>query len=363
MKIRTRKLRTGKTAYLLDAYIDGRRVRVHLDATTAKEAEREGRRKWCELEDNRQLVEARRAAPYTVRRALESYRDRPGVIAVTREYESWRYAHLLPALGDIKLASLVDRDVDTYREARLKTAAPRTVNMEIGILAAAIKYAHRNDRVPMPDVLFKRAPQSQGKSHVLTPEETAKLRAASVGEGIEAEVTIISNLALRRSEFYRLRNRDFDLAQKIVMIETRKHGGRGEIIRQPMPINSAVVEIIERLRREGKLPREDSPLFGRTYKAFRGRLKKAARVAGISWADDITPHDLRHGAATHLLNSRVSPQDTAAMLRHRNPRTVLSMYAHAIPANVRSAAEMLSGAQPAKPKPGTRKRGSLKGKE
>ena len=45
---------------------------------------------------------------------------------------------------------------------------------------------------------------------------------------------------------------------------------------------------------------------------------------------DLTPHSLRHGAATRLLDAGVPVHDVAAILGHSTPSITLSVYAHSV---------------------------------
>lgn len=70
---------------------------------------------------------------------------------------------------------------------------------------------------------------------------------------------------------------------------------------------------------------------------FTENFASIAKRAGI----DITLHGLRHSQVTLLLDAGVSLQDVSARVGHNNTSTTLNIYAHALPAKQRQAAEIV----------------------
>lgn len=69
----------------------------------------------------------------------------------------------------------------------------------------------------------------------------------------------------------------------------------------------------------------DGPVFGFTTPEIRTRWNELRRVVGHEW----TWHDLRHAAATWLLEAGKRPEDIALMLwGRRDTKLLLSLYAH-----------------------------------
>ena len=55
-------------------------------------------------------------------------------------------------------------------------------------------------------------------------------------------------------------------------------------------------------------------------------------------------HDLRHGAATLLLDAGVHPRVALQLLRHASSKTTTEIYSHVSTAQERQAAEVLEAA-------------------
>lgn len=106
----------------------------------------------------------------------------------------------------------------------------------------------------------------------------------------------------------------------------------------------AVIPIGDRLYEE--LQKAQSTSNSRTVISFGGRyvrdigpgLKAAAGRAGIL---GVTPHVLRHTAATHMVRSGVSIWDTAKFLGHSSVVTTERVYAHHKPEYLREAVKAM----------------------
>ena len=59
----------------------------------------------------------------------------------------------------------------------------------------------------------------------------------------------------------------------------------------------------------------------------RKNIQKIGRKAGLP---TIAPHDLRHTAASLAIENNQPLTDVASGLGHQNPKTTLSIYAHAV---------------------------------
>jgi integrase len=70
------------------------------------------------------------------------------------------------------------------------------------------------------------------------------------------------------------------------------------------------------------------------------KFRKAKRRAGVT---ALRMHDLRHQAATTLLNRGISPRVVSERLGHSRTSTTLDIYAQFIPAADREAADILAG--------------------
>jgi integrase len=89
----------------------------------------------------------------------------------------------------------------------------------------------------------------------------------------------------------------------------------------------------------------DEPVFfsPRTGDRMRGdsithALPRILEAAGLG---HLTPHALRHGAATLMLTGGASMRTIAEQLGHRNPSLTARVYAHVVPEQQRAAVGLL----------------------
>jgi integrase len=77
---------------------------------------------------------------------------------------------------------------------------------------------------------------------------------------------------------------------------------------------------------------------GYGVRSIKPAFQKACNRAGL---DDVTPHVLRHTAASHMAMAGVSMQQIARMLGHTDSRITERVYAHHSPDYLRGAADKL----------------------
>ena len=103
------------------------------------------------------------------------------------------------------------------------------------------------------------------------------------------------------------------------------------------------------------LPPKEQPMSDRAQRAFRTypaartpfnpaaithRFARLRAKLGPEYAS-VRLHDLRHFVATELIGSGVDPRTVAERLGHADPSMTLRVYAHALPAKDRQAAEVM----------------------
>ena len=58
--------------------------------------------------------------------------------------------------------------------------------------------------------------------------------------------------------------------------------------------------------------------------------------------ENVTPHDLRHTAASILLSNNMDPRSVAGVLGHANPSTTLNIYSYFFQSKSKEAADIMS---------------------
>jgi integrase len=261
---------------------------------------------------------------------------------------------LVAHFGDMRPRDVKPRHVDDYVERRttgmLVGAAGRipeaaTVRRELAVLVAALNHAFKEGYIPKADLPSIRLPPgNQPRQRWLNDEDLGWLFAAAKDNRgnrlsrVERFVYLAFYTAGRKAAIEELEWSQVDLDTNMVHLqkqgatETKKR-------RASVPMHPALREILERAYAErltlaGGEPSPwvlDAPLTIRT--AFRNLVAQAG-------LPDITPHTLRHTAATHMLRHDVAPWRVAGILGN-SVAMVERVYGHHIPSAMRDAVNTL----------------------
>jgi integrase len=272
-----------------------------------------------------------------------------------------------PALGRIRLSKLTVQDLDrTYRAWSAEGLAPATVRAYHAVLSSAFNQAVRwgvipravTDRASPPTVRTK-APITVGSDLV------SRLIAAAEGDDpiLATAIALGALTGARRGELCGLRWSDLDRSQATLWIRrAAKNGPDYELVIGPtkthaerkISLDSVALEVLDAHRRwvearavtfsvalatdpyllsldpAGAKPMKPNSLG----QAFR-RLCNREGVTGVRL------HDLRHFNATMMIGAGLDARTVASRLGHANPSITLRVYAGALEARDRQAAEVL----------------------
>jgi integrase len=151
-------------------------------------------------------------------------------------------------------------------------------------------------------------------------------------------IAIAAKTGLRLGELLGLQWRDVDLEEGVIRVE-RQLARNGELAEpktqqaiRRVPISQDVSARLRKLKLASRHSRDDHPVFASrngTPLSHRNVQRRgfdpAAAAAGLTGA---TFHQLRHAAASKLIDAGLSPVAVAAVLGHRDARITLSTYAH-----------------------------------
>ena len=236
--------------------------------------------------------------------------------------------HLIPFFGrNRKLSDIKPQDVDDYKSLRLKeNAAPATVDRELSALRHLINLAERWNKffgknpVSIAGLLH---PNNQ-KERTLTHEEQKRLL-DSTNEYLRPVIIFALNTGMRKSEILTLKWSNVDLKTRIITLE--KTNTKSKKLRG-IPINTVVRKLMLELKLKGK---GSEYVFlsskGMPYKkedSLRQPFLGALRRAGI---EGLRFHDLRHTAATRMIESGASIVAVSKILGHEDLKTTMR-YAH-----------------------------------
>ncbi len=178
---------------------------------------------------------------------------------------------------------------------------------------------------PLPRAVLSKA---NARRLVGTPDP-----ATPRGKRDRAVLELLYGTAIRVGECERLDVEDVDLTKGLVMVRSGK--GRKDRV---VPIVGRAAEAVERYLRESRLPlmkdpRERALFLSRSggrmnVKRIQDLVRLNARAAGLEIR--VTPHTLRHGCATHLLEGGANVRHVQTLLGHASVATT-AVYTHVVP--------------------------------
>lgn len=248
---------------------------------------------------------------------------------------AWR-VHVEPVWGHRKVAEISVVEVEAW-VARMSKAgnSPTTVIRAHGVLAGILADAVKGRRLALnPAKGIENLPRKTARRHVyLTADDVHRL-ADEAGEH-RALVLVLGFCGLRWGEAIALRVRDIQflrrrltVAENAVQIGARHAVGqtKGKAIRS-VPVPEFVLAELSALC-EGKAAGDlvfsaDGKYLPRP-KSTNGWFRRAVERAKVQ---NITPHDLRHSAASLAVSAGVNVLALARMLGHKDPSVTLRVYA------------------------------------
>lgn len=328
--------------------IDGKRRYIKARAPTEDDA-------WDALD--RLARQAGKEPSLTSRTTLGQYLDDwlashgPTVRASTvASYTNHVDLHLKPLLGGIRVNRLRPEDVDRLIADRLKAGkSPATVVRIVTTLRIALGRAVR--RRLLPDNVAALASLPRVPTHPVEPMTEAQAAAiidATKDEWVGPIVVLMLGSGLRIGEACGLDWGDVHEDQGYVMIHQTKTVARA------VPISDDAVDALRSLRAARKIVSPRAPVFtrqrqGRGARADDMRVRQQSvthalpRMLEQAKLPRVTPHGLRHGAATLMVSSGIHMRVIAEQLGHRDGGALAGrVYAHVVPSHMRDAARSLN---------------------
>jgi len=303
----------------------------------------------------------------TVSQYLDSWLDAIEHSVKPRSHHS--YAGVIrrdvtPTFGRIVLSKLTAQHVQCLYADKLKAGlSPTTVRHMHAVIHKALDNAVRLDLVQRNVADLVQPPRVKRlEMATLSSEQSRLLLEAANGERFEALVVLAVMTGMRIGELLGLRWSDVDVDVSTLRVERTLHviGGtlffaepKTELSRRrlllPVRALRALIEHRERQRSEqdrlgeawndldlvfpNRIGRPEDP---RSF--TRREFEPLLRKAGLP---HIRFHDLRHTAATLLLEEGINPKVVQEMLGHAHISITLGLYAHATPKMLQTAARKM----------------------
>lgn len=228
-------------------------------------------------------------------------------------------------------ATLTPAAVREFRDARLRAAAPATVNRQLNLLSHVLEHSRKEWGIgvglknPVSEV--SRPKNGPGRDRRLVGDEEARLldacKASRAGY-LRDVVALAIETAMRQAELVGLRWEQIDLDRGVArLLETKNGEGRA------VPLTVAARSILRRLR-----PVDGGALGlvwpGVTCEGVKQAYQRACERAGI---EDLRFHDLRHEAASRFFEKGLNVMEAASVTGHKDLR-MLKRYTHLDPAKL-----------------------------
>ena len=308
-----------------------------------------------------------KAAPMTVSELCDAYMEAAPTLLLSKARRPKREstiatdrsrieAHIKPLLGSKTVESLTMGDIETFmqRVAAGATAKPRgagrgqparggkgTAARTVGLLGAILTYAMKRgirEGNPVRGVIRfadrKRERRLATDEYRKLAEGIAKIETTSPIAA--AAIRFLALTGWRRGEVTNLRWAELDTERRTAILAETKTG------RSLRPIPHAALDILANLPRvhgcEWVFPAAHGAGPIRSLPKAFNRARDAVDLPA-----DITPHVLRHSAASLASDLGLSEATIAAMIGHSHG-TITSRYIHAADAVLLAAADKVAGA-------------------
>jgi integrase len=275
--------------------------------------------------------------------------------------------HLLPRFGDLRLKRITAEMLDDYyAQLRVAGMAANSIRWQHDLLSNIFRYALRTLRWIETSPAQDANPPSRTTTRIKLPttDELARLVDAADVDGpvFGAFIRLAIVTGARRGELCVLQWKHLNLdAGQLIIAGTATLGHDGYIVKLPkngrvrrIALDGHTIEHLSVYRDYRALLAEQCgrPLTSESFVfscdsdcgtighpgTMTDKFSIAKCIAGVR---DLRMHDLRHQAATVLLNRRVNPRVVAERLGHSRTSTTLDIYAQFVPAADDEAASIL----------------------
>lgn len=273
---------------------------------------------------------------FTLSDALDRYERTvsPTKRASTQDRESVRIKQVRSFFGRYGIAAVTPELVARYRDRRLNAGkSSNTVRLELALLGHLYTTAIREwgfSTLRNPVALITKPSPGPGRTRRLTQDEETRLLEACRTHSNPMLAWIVETAlctGMRQGEVLTLRIGQVDMGRRVIRLEQTKNGTH-----RTVPLSRRAMAALEMaLKNPIRPPTTDLVFFGEPGKDgvrrpyVIGKIWQQALVrAGIR---DLHFHDLRHEAASRLVERGLSDQEVAAITGHKSMQ-MLKRYTH-----------------------------------
>jgi integrase len=258
------------------------------------------------------------------------------------------YKALTRHLGDLEPDHLTRERIRFYRRQRaveghevgpadsrrVKPIQDGTILRELVTLRAALRWA-KNEKWISEEPYIEVPSQPPPRDRWLTRDEADRLLEHAQALHVRTFLAVCLYTAARPGAVLQLTWPKVDMAQGLIDLG-RVSGGKGRAV---VPIAEKLRPYLEEARAAATCPFVVEH-GGKPVASVKTGVRAAVRRAALQ---SVTPHTLRHSAATWMAMSGVPIEVIARVLGHTNSRTTWKVYAKFSPDYLRSAISALDG--------------------
>jgi len=246
-------------------------------------------------------------------------------------------ANILPALGRLPWQRITPDRLARYVVDRSATVKTSTIHRELTIVRAIIRWAVRRKKIPLNPMVDYQFPRRD--ITIITPPTEAELAAIHQHALPHLQRAIMlgyyTGMRPGPSELLALRWEQGDLINGTIFVQSAKKGGmRARVVPIADGLDTLLRQWLAEDRERGHLGAVIH-YRGKPVAQLMHSWKRAKALAGISRR--LRLYDLRHMAATTMLDAGADLQSVYAILGHASPDMTLMVYQHTSTAGRRSA--------------------------
>jgi len=244
---------------------------------------------------------------------------------------------LLQKFDGAILQSITTKTINDFINTRLAAGVRgQTINHQVRLLASIFKWSiERGYVVENPARKVKKFREGPGREFFLSEEQSALLL-EKIDDRFRLLVLAALHTAAGRGELIKLLWSDLDIEKRLVTFRDCKNGED-----RTVPLSATLTAALKRLPR----PIAGGPVFrtpaGKplTPTIIRRPFRKAVKAADLV---GFRIHDLRHSAASFMVQAGVPLNTVRAILGHKSLSMVLR-YSHLAPEHLRDGVDALDG--------------------
>ena len=265
----------------------------------------------------------------TVGQIVEAYLEQSEAIWAATDRHHWN--SISPEFARLTVGDVTESACRRY--AAVSVASVGTIRKRFTVLRAALRWGERKALIEKaPHIWLPAAPPP--KDRRLSREEFERLVGAAVSMHCFVFIQVARFTAARSGAILSLRWVDVDL-------EARRIAYRGTSQQKPraiVPMHPELAWILV-LAKEAAMTDHVIEWAGEPVKSIKRGFRQAVIRAGLD--KSVTPHVLRHTAASWMAEAGVPMSEIAAVLGHRDSRTTERVYAKMSPEYLQKAVRAL----------------------